>query len=331
MFKRSLKQQLLPIILLAIVLAIVFSGDFLKALNGKAFSSVEVRLAEQSPLGSAGGAIVPASCPSYSHMATYCNAEEGDVCFNIPGWQDVPPDGYTLYETPGVYRLCCHGGFVPSGPYTCVPACASNAGQACVSSPNFCGQTNSGIAACNGSCPATPPSNSNCPPSQQPPTITVNPPTVGTGGTTTITWNCPGNTSATGTNFSTGGAASGNTTVTVNTTTTYTLNCPQTGTQVTTQVTVSGPALSLSASPTRVRVNDSSTLTWAASSVTSCALTGPGVNVHMNANGSGIISTQNTSTGGVVGQSVYKLTCQTGSGTISSSVTVNLIPSQVEQ
>jgi hypothetical protein len=119
--------------------------------------------------------------------------------------------------------------------------------------------------------------------------------------------------------------------VTVNTTTTYTLNCPQTGTQVTTQVTVSGPALSLSASPTRVRVNDSSTLTWAASSVTSCALTGPGVNVHMNANGSGIISTQNTSTGGVVGQSVYKLTCQTGSGTISSSVTVNLIPSQVEQ
>ncbi|MBY0294302.1 hypothetical protein K2Q08_03150 [Patescibacteria group bacterium] len=184
---------------------------------------------------------------------------------------------------------------------------------------------------CGGTCSVTTaPPNSNCPPDQQPPTVTVNPTTVDTGETTTVTWNCPGNTSATGTNFSTGGAASGNTTVTVSVTTTYTVMCTQTGTQATADVTVSGPALSLSASPTRVRVNNTSTLTWAASSVTSCTLSGPGVAVNMNANGSGIIATQNTSTGGIVGQSIYRLTCQSDSGAISSSVTVNLIPSQQE-
>lgn len=387
------RQKFTPLFLSIFVLVAIF-------LSGQPVRSVELGVAAHSPAGFSGGEVIPASCPSYSHLGTDCNAEEGDMCFNIAGWQAGPPGGYTLYETPGVYRLCCPTGYVPSDPYTCVPACAgnygqqcsgsnqcgtlygsyqcngacsvggptlppgfgqgcnspanacgqttggtigcngactattppavpANYGQACASSPNFCGQTYTGYIQCNGSCSAPAPPNSNCPPSQQPPSISVNPTSLLTGQSTTITWNCPGNSSATGTNFSTGGAASGQATVVVTTTTTYTVTC-QAGTQASAQATVNGPALSLTASPTRVKANNASTLTWLASSVTSCALTGPGINVSKTANASGTITQQVTSTGAITGQSIYTLTCQSTSGQVSSSVTVNLIPSEQE-
>jgi hypothetical protein len=45
----------------------------------------------------------------------------------------------------------------------CSP-CSLNQGNSCLSSPNSCGQTNSGIIGCDGSCSATPPPDSSCGP-----------------------------------------------------------------------------------------------------------------------------------------------------------------------
>ena len=47
--------------------------------------------------------------------------------------------------------------------------CTANAGAACPSSPNFCGQTTTGTYSCSGSCSATTPSDSLCPP----PTVSI--------------------------------------------------------------------------------------------------------------------------------------------------------------
>lgn len=65
------------------------------------------------------------------------------------------------------YRLRCNG---PGGDgeatvlITVVKACVPNQGNSCSSSPNNCGQRNSGTIQCNGSCSATTPSNAACTP-----------------------------------------------------------------------------------------------------------------------------------------------------------------------
>lgn len=46
--------------------------------------------------------------------------------------------------------------------------CASNYGNACTSPANVCGQTSTGTIGCSGSCSATTPANSNCPPPSTP-------------------------------------------------------------------------------------------------------------------------------------------------------------------
>ena len=50
-----------------------------------------------------------------------------------------------------------------------VQVCAANAGAACPSSPNFCGQTTTGTYSCTGVCSAVTPSDSLCPP----PTVSI--------------------------------------------------------------------------------------------------------------------------------------------------------------
>ncbi len=103
------------------------------------------------------------------------------------------------------------------------------AAQACSSAPNSCGQTNSGFVV-GGSCNATPPPNSACPT----PTITNNgfyatPLIVGTGKSSTLTWNATNSTTCaiTGDNgFSNTGASSGSVaTGALSATTNFTLTC----------------------------------------------------------------------------------------------------------
>ncbi|OGC93347.1 hypothetical protein A2389_02695 [Candidatus Adlerbacteria bacterium RIFOXYB1_FULL_48_10] len=187
---------------------------------------------------------------------------------------------------------------------------------------------------CNGTCTSTPPPLSDCPP-----TVTITPPggtpattaNVVTGQTATITWSCPssGNTSASGVNFTTGGAVSGSTGVTVTTDKTYTVVCDQTGSQASVSVIAINANMSITASPSRVRLNDTSVITWSASGVNSCSLVGPGTTDAATAV-SGSISSRNKTTAAITGQSTYTLTCQTDATPISTSVNVLLIPNTIE-
>ena len=117
--------------------------------------------------------------------------------------------------------------------------------------------------------------------------------------------------------------------MTVTNTTTYTVVCGQTGTQASVTATAINPTMSLVATPSRVHSGSTSSLQWSASSVTSCTLSGPGTSVTVAATG-GAISSQNTTTAPITGQSTYTLTCQTAAGSVSTSVNVSLIPVEIE-
>lgn len=90
---------------------------------------------------------------------------------------------------------------------------------------------------------------------------------------------------------------------------------------------VSGtPALTLTANPTRVRQNQSTTLTWSASNVpgqgATCTLSGPGVNVTRTVSDAPACSAGDSHTVTVTTQSTYVLQC----GSARESVVVNVIP-----
>lgn len=151
---------------------------------------------------------------------------------------------------------------------------------------------------------------------------------INNGETVTLNWSCPAahNTSSSGQNFTTGGDVAGNKQVAPTQTTVYTVVCNPTGTSANVTVTVSQASLSISASPTRVRSGSATAISWSASNVVanSCTVTGP--NFSQTGNSGGPVST-----GALTAQSVYTLRCtRTEGGTVSASLTVNLIPSIIE-
>jgi triacylglycerol esterase/lipase EstA (alpha/beta hydrolase family) len=77
------------------------------------------------------------------------------------------------------------------------------------------------------------------------------------------------------------------------------------------------PQVSISANPTLVNAGDTSTISWSASDVNSCIVSGPGLS-STNLSGSQVvtISTQQT----------YTITCQTNASPITQSATVNVVP-----
>ena len=89
------------------------------------------------------------------------------------------------------------------------------------------------------------------------------------------------------------------------------------------RITVLTPSLSITANPTRVRSGNSSNITWNATNVNSCAVTGPNFSASGTSGGP-------QSTGALTFQSTYTLLCQTDTGPVSASVTVTLIPSIIE-
>ncbi len=103
-------------------------------------------------------------------------------------------------------------------------------------------------------------------------------------------------------------------------------DCPPT----TPPPTPSDAQLNLTANPTRVRLNATTQLTWWAFNVTSCSLSGPNTSASATADADGTITTRQTTSGAVTGQSTYTLTCQSAGGLVSTSVTVNLIPNTIE-
>lgn len=231
MNKISRRILLVPVAAFALGIALLVSNA------GEMPASPELSVKEYSPLGSDGGAVIPASCPSYAHVSGQC--------------------------TP----------------------------------PSFGGSGNGGSGT----------------------NIYIN-----NGDSATLTWSCPSayNSSSSGTNFSTGGALSGSTSVSPTSNTTYTIVCNDSGSSGQVTVTVLNPVLSISASPTRVRQGNASTITWSASEVDSCSVSGPSFSA------SGLSGSQ--SSGAIQNQSTYTLTCSTQGGNESASVTVTLAPSFIE-
>jgi hypothetical protein len=117
-------------------------------------------------------------------------------------------------------------------------------------------------------------------------TLTADPNTVTSGGTTTLTWSSTGATSCTaGANslgFDTGNTTSGSDATTALTTnTTFTVSCTGPGGTATANASVTvqipNPTVTLTANPTTVSDNGTTTLTWSSTNATVCTATeGPG-------------------------------------------------------
>lgn len=184
------------------------------------------------------------------------------------------------------------------------------------------GRIDSADPACTGGGPGTSES-----PDPTTATLTATPSTVLPGGVSVLRWSSNG-TSCVGSGFNTGNAANNSTgvSVTTNSTQTYGVTCtsahPVPGT-ATAQVTVRNPSLSITAAPDRVVTGQSSTITWNATEVDSCSITGPSLSVTGQA---GPTVTGNRSVV-ITGRSTYTLACDSASGNFTDTVIVNVDPS----
>ena len=148
--------------------------------------------------------------------------------------------------------------------------------------------------------------------------------TIIAGKTVQLAWSCApisSDTSSSG-NFATGGALTGSLMVSPASTQSYALQCNPSGSQANTTVTVVYPALNMSITPNPTRKNNSSTLQWSATNADSCTVTGPGVSAN---------SLTGTTTITVESRSTYTLLCQTGTGPMTVTKTVNVVPTVKEQ
>ncbi len=227
------------------------------------------------------------------------------------------------------------------------PTCVSYQGQSC-SASNSCGnQTNYGTYQCNGSCSASTPSDSSCPAAPSPSvSCTASATSVSVGGSVTYSANPADGASSPYTWTAGDGGSYGSAstaTRTFSTAGTYAMNVRGTNTSTSycPNVTVTSaaggwctsatPALSITAGATRVKMGQSTTISWSASGVNgqnaSCTVTGPGVAWTSAVSASPSCSVPSSSSSATItGQSTYTLTC----GSQSKSVTVNVIPNFTE-
>lgn len=175
--------------------------------------------------------------------------------------------------------------------------------------------------------------------------ITVNPPptasllvngvteaTINSGDSATLTWSSGGNALSCGSaDFSTGNVALNSTGISISPSATrsYTLVCYSglnlsgvASAPSSVLVTVLQPQATILANPTRVaRSGDSSTISWTSTDATSCAVTKNGTTVP---GWTQLNTTPPHHTDSITTQSTYVLTCQTPTGTKTSSVIVNV-------
>ncbi|MHB8660997.1 MAG: CARDB domain-containing protein [Minisyncoccota bacterium] len=174
------------------------------------------------------------------------------------------------------------------------------------------------------------------------PTVTLtNDGPINSGQKANLTWSSKNTTYpgsfCTGTGFSTGGATGNPTPDTVSTgslttTSSYSVTCSNPGGSATanTTVTVNQPNLPITANPARVASGGQSTITWSASHVDSCQVTGPtGIIIASGSATSGNFSTGSPYTAtNITQQSVFTISCKikNSSVTPSKSVIVNILP-----
>ena len=142
--------------------------------------------------------------------------------------------------------------------------------------------------------------------------------TINEGGAVTMSFACVNSTSSSGLNFSTGGAAEGSVSINPLDSTTFTVVCSNGG-RSSVEVTVLHPVLEITADPIQIRSGRESLITWSATNVDSCNVTGT--------NGffaTGLSGSQPSNP--IILQSIFTLTCENIAGTLSKNVTVYLIP-----
>lgn len=298
-------RHLRGVFLLILALAIV--AGYLFLIHPSPVRSVELGMAAKSPSGDIGGLVVPASCPSYAHSPGECSAPPAppapppppptDQCTNIQGLQATVPSGYSAEAK------LCRANNCDDNPY-------STSCDRCPNIENFQAGVPAGYKLRNGSCIEI----ETC-------SISASSADLQFGQSTTISWSCSQSSSADGSGFSTGNAPSGSAVVTPEDTTTYSLQCHE-GCGDDIVVKVADPSLAISANPLRVRSGNSAMLYWGATQATNCNITGPNV--------SAVGITGSISTGAIMSQSTYTLACNTSKGRRNASVTITLIPSQVE-
>ena len=142
--------------------------------------------------------------------------------------------------------------------------------------------------------------------------------TINEGGAVTMSFACVNSTSSSGLNFSTGGGASGSVSINPLDTATYTVVCSNGG-RSSVEVTVLHPVLEITADPIQVRSGRESLITWSATVVDSCNVTGTN-----GFSATGLSGSQPSNP--ITLQSIFTLTCENVAGTLSKSVTVYLIP-----
>lgn len=157
--------------------------------------------------------------------------------------------------------------------------------------------------------------------------LTASPTSISQGAYSTLSWFSRNTTSCAGDGFDTGGRTFGTKQVTPLQTTLYTLTCTNAAGQSafsTATVTVSGPALSIVATPSSIRKGDSTVVRWSATGMLdSCSVSGPGLS-------SSDFSGSQTVT--IATESTYTLTCAIrNAASRSVSTTVKVLPSFIEQ
>ena len=218
------------------------------------------------------------------------------------------------------------------GPWTAVAVVGSCYGQGC--SPYGCppgvgctscvyswsGQPSANPAQCcsltPGVCPSLPTA-----------TLSASPSIISLGQSSSLTWSSANATSCTSAGgFSTGGATSNNSGVSVSpsTTSNYQISCTGPGGTASSNIatiTVQQPNAYITASPIRVASGSSSNVSWSASNVVSCTVTGTDGYSSGTLLGPTIASTTVSRT--ISSQTTYTLSCSGPS--VSSSVIVNVV------
>lgn len=225
------------------------------------------------------------------------------------------------------------GGFaIPASCPSDLHDAPANYGSSCTSSPNMCGQTNTGTIQCNGSCPATTPSDSECV------SFSISPTTLNEGDAISIAWDCVNAESASGggpfpgpgKSFSTGEAASGSTAISGPEAAgdhVYQVSC-STGATAQRTVMVREPDISIMADPSLILLGETSEISWSAFGVNSCIISGLGISESSPPPdlAGGATWSDSATTPPLDAQAQYRITCETAVRTIVERVTVNVIP-----
>lgn len=163
-------------------------------------------------------------------------------------------------------------------------------------------------------------------------TLSASPSTIDSGQSSTLTWSSANADSCTGTGFTADGTSGTRSTGILNSpgTSNYQVACTGAGgtsAPAFASVEVLSPNVVISASPARLQIGANSQISWSASGVKSCTVTGPsGTLASGNADASHNFSTGSPISVAIQYQSIFTITCQTNGAPATKSVTVNVVP-----